>query len=126
MHTKQIHLKRFAVALLSSLLLLSVVVGCSTLSTQPTIIQPISAETETPSYDGAERNSGILSDAEGGFIVTPHFRDRYNALIRGYGNRFSHPLKKDDGVNRRGDVYFIDNQHMVYFLTMNQWFKSGI
>ena len=59
--------------------------------------------------------------------MTPHFRDRYNAMIKTYGEGFSPELKKDAGTSPRGDGnYFIDKQHMVYFLDMNLKRKSGI
>ena len=100
-------------------------VGCGSIDPYVPDIVPI--EEETPSFDGAERNSGIISTYEGGFIVTAHFRDRYNALIEDYGETFDPDLKKDEGTSpRRSGDYFIDKQHMVYFLDMNAKRKSGI
>ena len=99
--------------------------GCGSIDPYVPDIVPI--EEETPSFDGGERNSGIISTYEGGFIVTAHFRDRYNALIKDYGETFDPDLKKDKGTSpRRDGNYFIDKQHMVYFLDMNAKRKAGI
>jgi hypothetical protein len=110
-------------------LLLSIAVlcgGCGSI-VNPDVADHIEKKEETPSFDQGGRNSGIISEYEGGFIVTPHFRDRYNGMIKTYGDKFTPSLKKDKGISpRRDGNYFIDQQHMVYFLDMNAWRKAGI
>lgn len=98
--------------------------GCSTMESNPT---PVSIEDETPSFDNGDRNSGILAFEGGHYIVTPHFRQRYNHMITLYSDRFSPPLKKDDGVGPGpGSSFIVSPQYMVYFLDMNQWRKAGL
>lgn len=96
-------------------------VGCAgTIAVKPVI-------DNTASYDGNEKNSGIKEYIEGkGFVVTPHFRDRYNNLIEKYGKKFENPIKKDDGLVNFGADYLINKQHMIYFVQMNTWHKSGV
>lgn len=110
----------FAAALLSS------GTGCRHLSPDPP--QQVVVD-EEPSWDGNEQNSGVLDVyPEGGFVVTAHFIERYNSLIRIHGNRFQPPLRRNRGVltHPNGIDFIIDNQHMVFFLDMNLWDKSDI
>jgi hypothetical protein len=106
--------------------------GCSTQ------IPPL-IESRAPSYDGRDLNSGVVALVPGGQIVTAHWRDRYNAMIALYGNRFMPPLQTDAGVSpapARGHSpapaadgslpqYFIDNEHAVKFDLMNEWRKAA-
>jgi hypothetical protein len=93
--------------------------------TSCTTIAPKPVHDRVASYDGSYQNSGVLSAVEGGFIVTPKFRDRYNALIELYGSEFTPDLQKDEGMSKRNVDFFIDSEHMVKFLDMNQWKKAG-
>ncbi len=78
------------------------------------------------SYDGTGRTSGVISTHDDGFVVTPHFRARYNALIKEYGKFFKPALKKDAGMEALYDAtWLIDREHMVKMLQMNTWYKSG-
>jgi len=113
--------KYLHIYILSGLVILA---GCSTFEANP---KPIDISDESPSYDNGERNSGILDVREEGFVVTPHFRARYNAMIEVYGERFTPTLAKDEGIRRIAEEEFlIDKRHMVYFLDMNQWRKAGL
>ena len=108
----------FIVCVLSLCLL-----GCAT----SVVPKPVTGS--TISYDGNDRNSGIkLYIPEVGFLVTPHFRVRYNNLIEIYGKKFEKPLVRDEGITPfENKVDFtIDKQHMVYFVQMNTWYKSGV
>lgn len=110
----------FAAALLSS------GTGCRHFSPDP--VQQVVIDTE-PSWDGNLQTSGILDTYPGGgFVVTAHFIERYNSLIRTHGARFHPPLRRNRGVTRHpnGVDFIIDNQHMVFFLDMNLWDKSNI
>ncbi len=98
---------------------LALVPACST-------VTPPQVKAATASYDAGEPNSGFLGfTADGGGLITPHARDRYNALIALYGDRFLPALKPDAGVVAQGDVFKIDAEHLVKFATMNRWHKSG-
>ena len=69
------------------------------------------------------QTSGIISvsNDKTGFIVTKHFIDRYNSMIDKYGKKFVPELKKEQGVSKidNTEFYFMSNQSMGYFLTMN-------
>jgi phage regulator Rha-like protein len=49
-----------------------------------------------------EQTSGIIKaetlNGKKGFLVTPHFVDRYNALIEQYAERFFPPLLRNAGI----------------------------
>lgn len=106
--------------LVSSILLCCCLCGCLSW-TNPT---PDIINSDTISYDEyGNQTSGIISvsDDKTGFIVTKHFIDRYNSMIEKYGKKFVPELKKDQGVSKIDNTqfYFISNQSMGYFLTMN-------
>jgi len=98
--------------------------GCSSLN--PDIAEPIPTEEQTASYDGQERNSGIIEMVDVGFIVTQNFVERYNSMIEVYADRFHPKLERNDGVTKGDAGYVIDHEHIVYFLDMNQWRKLGL
>ncbi len=78
------------------------------------------------SFDGNEQNSGVISVQPNGYVVTAHFRDRYNALIADYGTAFTPPLSHDAGIARLTDyTWLIDREHMIKMIEMNTWRKSG-
>jgi hypothetical protein len=79
------------------------------------------------SWDGGEQNSGIMAETEEhAGVVTPHFRDRYNALVEVYGGKFQPPLSRDAGVQATGtNTFLIDAQHFEYFFIMNRWRRSA-
>lgn len=103
--------------------------GCANTVT-PKIVQSSQA-----SWDSGEQTSGIIRVETIGttkfFHVTPHFRDRYNALVDIYGFRFQPPLTHDKGISPYffdpppGQDYTIDAEHMADFLRMNRWKKQG-
>lgn len=106
--------------LVSSILLCCCLCGCLSW-TNPT---PDIINSDTISYDEyGNQTSGIISvsDDKTGFIVTKHFIDRYNSMIEKYGKKFVPELKKEQGVSKIDNTqfYFISNQSMGYFLTMN-------
>ena len=111
---------KYANRLVSSILLCCCLCGCLSW-TNPT---PDIINSDTISYDEyGNQTSGIISvsDDKTGFIVTKHFIDRYNSMIEKYGKKFVPELKKEQGVSKIDNTqfYFISNQSMGYFLTMN-------
>jgi hypothetical protein len=79
------------------------------------------------SYDGNDQNSGILSVNALGYLVTAHFRYRYNALIETYGRDFSPPLTPDAGLTEITSArWMIDRQHLAQFLEMNAWHRANL
>ena len=96
-------------------------------------VAPDTVQAAQASFDGGEKTSGILSAVKGGFVVTAHFRDRYNALVATYGESFAPALKPDAGITLTQllslpprDQWQIDAEHMVDFVRMNTCAKSGI
>lgn len=92
-------------------------------------IVPTTNVSTTASYDAGIKNSGVISKTPDrkGFIVTSHFRDRYNSLVDMYGDQFSPALKQDEGFNfeREGLTCIIDIEHMVKMGQMAQWKRNG-
>lgn len=127
---KQAHDKRtarrilFAFAIvISCVIYLALGLGCSAVAT----VTPDRVISREASFDGNEQNSGVVASTPTGFVVTAHFRERYNALIAVYGGDFAPALKPDEGIAPMGDRrWLIDKQHMVQFLTMNAWRKAGL
>ncbi len=82
-------------------LLAMMLASCCTVTQKAVISQ-------TASMDGNVPDSGILTETTGGYVVTAHFRDRYNALVATYGSSktadgapiFTPALRKDDGFTK--------------------------
>jgi hypothetical protein len=97
-----------------------VLAGCST-------VVPKTIDANVASFDGNEQNSGILRSTPAGYVITPHFRDRYNALIDVYGDDFLVHLKRDEGITPLSPTeLLIDRQHLDKFLEMLAWQRSGL
>lgn len=95
-----------------------VISGCGT-------VVPTTVPSASASFDGNDQNSGIVAARPDGFAVTPHFRDRYNALIARYGRDFAVPLRVDGGLTHNGQ-WIIDRQHLAKFLEMSAWSRAGL
>ena len=97
-------------------------VSCST------TVAPRSAFDTVASFDGGVQNSGFIGFADDGSgVITQHAKDRYNALVGIYGNKFLPVLVTDDGVrSHTNGTYLIDAEHLVKFGTMNQWRRDGV
>lgn len=92
-----------------------------------TTVTPHAIESHIASFDGNEQNSGIISVNANGWVVTPHLRDRYNALVKIYGGDFKPRIEKDDGIRELpSGNYLLDKQHAVYFLEMVAWQRAGL
>lgn len=80
------------------------------------------------SFDGNTQDSGFLGWlADGSARITPHARDRYNALIALYGRDYTVPLRSDAGVAQLADGTFqIDAEHLAAFLAMAEKKRSGL
>ncbi len=112
---------RYLILLLLLLAAACVLAGCGS-------VKPIASK--EASWDNGVQDSGLiefLSDGSG--VITAHARDRYNALAKAYGKRFSPRLRPDDGIRPgvvwdRGPTYIIDPEHLQKFMLMNQWSKA--
>ena len=101
--------------------------ACTTVHQKP-------VEGQQASFDGADQNSGIIAKVPGGYIVTPHFRDRYNALIDAYGAAkfangapvFTPKLHRDDGISPlTPQTYFCDNETMQNVVVLSGLKRRG-
>ncbi len=90
-------------------------------------IRPDVVESKSPSWDGSKQNSGLISDAKGSMIVTPHWRDRYNALAKIYGGNFKPAVTANEGITPATEGNFYANHFArVHFFVMNAWDKSAM
>ena len=103
--------------------------GCAGFSfTNPT---PDIIHSDQISYDEyGNKTSGIIevSNDKTGFIVTGHFINRFNTMIEKYGKKFQPELKKNQGIVKidKTSYYFISNQSMGYFLTLNDMRRMDV
>lgn len=90
-------------------------------------IAPKLASNSQASFDQGVQDSGILSEnPDHSLVVTPHLRDRYNALIADYGRLFKPPVGTDQGITPTGTNTFVMNaQAFEDFAAMNRWRKQG-
>ena len=94
--------------------------GCTSTVTPRTVLS------SQASWDGTNQNSGFIGFEGSAGIITPHARDRYNALIEIYGKKFNPPITSDYGVwPYTGGNYIISPQALTYFTQMNRWRKSA-
>lgn len=96
--------------------------GCTSTVTPRTVLS------SQASWDGTNQNSGFIGFEGSAGIITPHARDRYNALIEIYGKKFNPPITFDYGVWPMGETggnYIISPQALTYFTQMNRWRKSA-
>ena len=113
---------KYVNTLLSSFIICVILCGCWNYSfTNPT---PDVIHSDQISYDEyGNKTSGIIevSNDKTGFIVTGHFINRFNTMIEKYGKKLQPELKKNQGVIKidKTNYYFISNQSMGYFLTLN-------
>jgi hypothetical protein len=94
-------------------------------------ITPVKVHSSEASYDGPYRDSGaISSNKDGSGLISDQAKNRYNALVRSYGNRFTVPLHENDGLSAEPVVidgrraWTIDPEHFVKFQSMNRWRKQ--
>jgi hypothetical protein len=104
-------------------LLVGLLIGCST-------VAPSRIVSSAPSWDGTNQHSGFVAwTTNGTAIITPHARDRYNALVTRYGTNWSPALVCDSGIfpaaGQYSWAYEIDNEHLAKFATMLRWKKEG-
>lgn len=91
--------------------------GCTT-------VTPHMVNSSAYSFDGMNQNSGLI-----GFVgtmpeVTPHWRDRYNAMIAVYSKRFLPPLVPDYGLTPTAtNTFLVTPEAYRDFVKMNRWRK---
>jgi len=109
-------------------------VNCST-------VTPDKIKDNTPSHDSStptqydDFNSGIIRVLDKGLVITEKAKDRYNYLIQSYKIKmkkdFGISLSENAGIKKyidsfQNELFFIDNEHAVYFGVMNGWMKEKV
>ena len=102
-------------------LVLALAGGCSS------TVSPNAPAARQASWDRNSQNSGFIGfDAAGNGILTPHARDRYNALVSVYGSRLSPPAQMDVGITGTDtNTFLIDAQHLADFAKFQRWSREG-
>lgn len=123
-------MKKFA----SILVLNFFLVGCATITPDKIQDSTASYDASTPSNYNKD-NGGLIAILDTGAVITSQARNRYNNLIRMYKIKFKKEkaieLSEDAGItqykDRYGnDLFFINNEHLVYFGVMNSWLKEKV
>ncbi len=91
-----------------------------------------SFDSSTPQKYELKQNSGFVGFLQNGNgIITENALSRYNNLINEYGAKLlddsGYKIEKNSGILPiEGDnkIYEIDQQHLYYFIIMNQWNKQ--
>ena len=124
---------RYAITLLTLF-----ICSCSTVTPNPIEDNQAAFDSSTPhGYD--RYNSGIINIVRVGNItlgahITDNAKERYNELIKAYRIQFRDQyklsLEVDDGIKESGDgtgnrFWFIDEEHLEYFMRLNRWSKEG-
>jgi hypothetical protein len=102
---------------LAIILLINALSGCTTAT-------PRVVESPAASWDGTNQNSGFIGWSGHSGVITPHARDRYNALIEIYSKKFVPPLLTDYGITATtSNVFLITPEALADFVLMNRWHK---
>ena len=116
-----------------------------------TVVPPLEHGNGSASYDGSDRNSGIVGVLQTNqILVTDGFRSNYNGLIARFGKDFPTVLSTDAGLtplseaaftikdpthrgqftiypaNAKKSYYAIDAEHFTKYLDMVDWSNSGV
>lgn len=90
-------------------------------------VTPHQVTSRTASMDGTNRNSGFIGfRADGYGMFTEHAKQRYDSLVRRYGNRFQVPVHEGDGLwqTNGSPIWLLDPEHCTDFETMTRWSNS--
>lgn len=89
-------------------------------------VAPRHAGSREASWDSGAQTSGLLYSTNGGFVITPAARARYNALAERYGHSpaFAVPVEPDYGVTPAGTNYLMSAEALEAFARMARWHKQ--
>ena len=98
-----------------------------------TTVHQSAVTSTTASWDGNTQNSGVVEERPDGYIVTPHFRDRYNALVATYGKSkladgtpiFTPHLEKDAGLTQWADNFLMTREAMANMVVLTDLKRRG-
>jgi hypothetical protein len=120
--------ERFATCL-TAVVLVAVLSGCTGGGAPEQKIEtvaPAPIVSTQASFDGNAQNSGYLGYNEHGFLVTPGYLQRYDALLETYGSRLTPKRAPGDreGISEEPPNYRITGEVRMRFWRMNQWRKA--
>ena len=100
--------------------LLALVAGCTTLAPRPVRTTQASFDSNA-AHTAQVQNSGIISADATGFLVTPHFIERYDALLANFGKRLTPARKPGDrtGITPAGINFRMNAETMLDFDSLN-------
>jgi hypothetical protein len=102
------------------LFLSSVIVSCSTLQVVPDKIT-----NSEISFDGNDQNAGIYDFTAKGWHISESAAKRYVSLSAKYGSSLTPVLEKGEGLIIDPPNYYLPQQYMVKFATLNQRNRDG-
>ena len=106
-------------ALCACLILLCALVGCTV---APSIVTPTG-----PSLDGGQANSGILGVADGQFVVTPFFAERYTNLCQRFGDRLVPPMPLPRFLEpTTTNTFLVTGQGMAAFAELDGYYQQTL
>jgi hypothetical protein len=95
--------------------------NCSSLK-----VIPDRVENSQISFDQNDQNAGVLDFKSGvGWQITENAAKRYVALTSEYGPNLIPKLEKGEGLIIDPPNYYLPNQYMVKFATLNQKHREG-
>lgn len=114
--------KKYLSVILISLFL--VFTSCQTTKTQTVI--PTNVVDVSPSWDGNEQNSGLITYIENkGFLITENAANKYTFLTEKYGEFLAPQVKKGEGLKEEGQYFILNNQYMSIFVYLSQVHKNN-
>lgn len=123
-HRHMVAIRGLSVVIIVGIVIALVWLACGCTST----VIPVKVKPAVASFDGNAQNSGFIRfNKDGSGVISPHARERYNALCQAYGARFVPPVSGvDSGITPDGAGNFlIDAEHLAKFAEMNLWKKEG-
>lgn len=113
------------------LAIILIAIGILGMSACTNTVTPHVSKPAVASWDGTNQNSGFIGSATnaagkriGGYL-TQHGRDRYNALMAEYGGLWGGVAPDAGLMPTASGVWFIDAQHLGYFMEANWRKKNG-
>ena len=105
----------------------TVILLCATVLLSGCTVVPKVTKSSQASWDQGGQNSGIITmTADHTLVVTPHLRERYDALIALFGNQFHPALTPDYGVTPTAtNTFLMTPDAFEHFAAMNRWHKQA-
>jgi hypothetical protein len=96
---------------------------CASCST----VVPKGVESSGASFDGNERNSGVIGWTAQGLLITPRAMARYDDLVSVYGRDYQPAISQGHGAARQPDGnYVLTREAAAKFDEMSRWRRAGL